>query len=84
MNNIEFGFAKEDITPRYGLPLAGYFNIRPNRGAYDRLAVKAAVFRNISGHFFHPKLKRDASEGRFSARKGRGDIVIAVEACDFL
>ena len=46
MSNIEFGFAKEDITPRYGLPLAGYFNIRPNRGAYDRLAVKAAVFRN--------------------------------------
>ncbi len=46
MNKFEFGFAKEDITPNYGLLLAGYFNLRPNRGAYDRLAVKAAVFRN--------------------------------------
>ena len=46
MNKFEFGFAREDITPNYGLLLAGYFNLRPNRGAYDRLAVKAAVFRN--------------------------------------
>ena len=46
MNNFEFGFAREDITPNYGLLLAGYFNLRPNRGAYDRLAVKAAAFRN--------------------------------------
>ena len=45
MNKFEFGFAREDITPKYGLPLAGYFNLRPNRGALDRLAVKAAVFR---------------------------------------
>lgn len=42
---FEFGFAKEDITPNYGLPLVGYFNPRPNRGAYDRLSVKAAAFR---------------------------------------
>ena len=46
MNKFEFGFAREDITPNRGLPLAGYFNLRPNRGAYDRLAAKAAVFRN--------------------------------------
>ena len=46
MSKFEFGFAKEDITPRCGLGLCGYFNLRPNRGAYDRLAVKAAVFRN--------------------------------------
>lgn len=46
MSKFEFGFAREDITPNYGLLLAGYFNLRPNRGAYDRLAVKAAVFRN--------------------------------------
>ena len=46
MNKFEFGFAREDITPNRGLLLAGYFNLRPNRGAYDRLAVKAAVFRN--------------------------------------
>ena len=46
MNNFEFGFAREDITPNAGLLLAGYFNLRPNRGAYDRLSVKAAAFRN--------------------------------------
>ncbi len=46
MSNFEFGFAREDITPRCGLLLAGYFNLRPNTGAYDRLAVKTAVFRN--------------------------------------
>ena len=46
MSKFEFGFAKEDITPRCGLGLCGYFNLRPNRGAYDRLAVKTAVFRN--------------------------------------
>lgn len=46
MSNFEFGFGKEDITPQVGLNLAGYFNLRLNRGAYDRLAVKAAAFRN--------------------------------------
>ena len=46
MSKFEFGFAKEDITPRRGLGLCGYFNLRPNRGFYDRLAVKAAAFRS--------------------------------------
>ena len=45
MSNFEFGYAQSDITPAYGLPLCGYFNPRPNKGAYDRLHVKAAVFR---------------------------------------
>ncbi|MBQ7206950.1 MAG: hypothetical protein IJS01_04040 [Lentisphaeria bacterium] len=45
MNKFEFGFAKEDITPRFGAPLCGYFNPRPNTGALDRLSLKAAVFR---------------------------------------
>lgn len=45
MSNLEFGFGREDITPAYGISLCGYFNARPNKGAYDRLAVKAAVFR---------------------------------------
>ena len=48
MSQFEFGFAKEDITPKCGLGLCGYFNLRPNKGAYDRLAVKTAVFRNGS------------------------------------
>ena len=48
MSTLEFAFAKEDITPAYGAPLSGYFNPRPNKGVYDRLALKAAVFRNGS------------------------------------
>ena len=48
MSNFEFGYAQEDITPNYGMPLCGYFNPRPNRGAYDRLNIKAAVFRTGS------------------------------------
>ena len=43
---IEFGYSQADITPVRGLPLVGYFNPRPNRGVYDRLSVKAAVFRS--------------------------------------
>ncbi|MBE6365615.1 MAG: hypothetical protein E7053_07670 [Lentisphaerae bacterium] len=45
MSNFEFGYARCDITPAIGLPLCGYFNPRPNKGAFDRLSVKAAVFR---------------------------------------
>ncbi|MBQ4328850.1 MAG: hypothetical protein IJC27_03905 [Lentisphaeria bacterium] len=45
MSSFEFGYAQADITPVRGIPLAGYFNPRPNKGAFDRLAVKAAVFR---------------------------------------
>ena len=45
MNSFEFGYKQNDITPKYGIPLCGYINERPNKGAYDRLNVKAAVFR---------------------------------------
>ena len=45
MNNFEFGYAQADITPPLGAPLCGYFNPRPNKGALDRLLLKAAVFR---------------------------------------
>ncbi|MBE6358948.1 MAG: hypothetical protein E7057_06865 [Lentisphaerae bacterium] len=48
MSNFEFGYSQQDITPVYGQPLCGYFNPRPNKGAYDRLMVKAAVFRTGS------------------------------------
>ena len=43
---MEFGFAKEDITPVRGIPLCGYFNPRPNKGMLDPLSVKAAVFKS--------------------------------------
>ena len=48
MNSFEFGYSQCDITPAVGAPLCGYFNPRPNKGAFDRLAVKAAVFRTGS------------------------------------
>ncbi len=48
---IRFGFGKEDITPVRGIPLCGYFEPRPNRGAYDRLAVKAALFEKDGSVF---------------------------------
>ena len=31
------GYAQEIITPPVGVGLAGYFNKRPNEGAYDDL-----------------------------------------------
>ena len=34
------GYAQEIITPPVGIGLAGYFNARPNIGAYDDLYVK--------------------------------------------
>jgi hypothetical protein len=42
---FEYGFAQEDITPDYGIPLCGYFNPRLNCGVLDRLVAKVVVFR---------------------------------------
>lgn len=44
MTMFQFGFAKENITPKRGVKLSGYFEPRPNIGAHDCLFVKAAVF----------------------------------------
>ena len=41
---FKFGYAQENITPKRGVPLCGYFEPRPNVGAHDALMVKAAVF----------------------------------------
>lgn len=38
------GFAREVITPAVGVPLAGYFAPRPNKGALDDLHAKALLF----------------------------------------
>ena len=43
---IRFGFGKEDITPKRGIGLCGYFEPRYNRGAHDPLTVKAALFHH--------------------------------------
>ncbi len=42
---IEAGVAKVIITPPRGLPLAGYFNPRPNVGVLDDLHVRCVLFR---------------------------------------
>lgn len=42
---FEVGFSQAVITPRRGLPLAGYFNPRPNEGVLDDLYVKCVLFR---------------------------------------
>lgn len=41
---MEAGIAKVIITPRRGLPLAGYFNARPNTGVLDDLHVRCVLF----------------------------------------
>lgn len=43
---LNSGFAQEIITPKRGISLAGYFNERPNRGAYDEVKVKALLFND--------------------------------------
>lgn len=45
---IKTGFAKRIITPPRGISLAGYFNARPNRGAFDDLCVKTVLFQTGS------------------------------------
>ena len=42
---MEVGVSRAIITPRRGLPLAGYFNPRPNAGALDDLHVRCVLFR---------------------------------------
>ncbi len=44
-NTFEAGFSQAIITPERGLPLAGYFNPRPNEGVLDDLYVKCVLFR---------------------------------------
>ena len=43
---IKYGFGKEDITPKRGIGLCGYFEPRYNKGAHDPLTIKAALFES--------------------------------------
>ncbi len=43
---FKVGYAQEVITPPVGVGLAGYFNKRPNEGAYDDLFVKIIAMEN--------------------------------------
>ncbi|MBP5640198.1 MAG: hypothetical protein J6X55_12010 [Victivallales bacterium] len=40
---LKIGYAQEIMTPPVGVGLAGYFNYRPNEGAYDDLLVKVIM-----------------------------------------
>ena len=49
---IQFGYAREDITPARGIGLCGYFEPRPNKGMRDQLNIRAAIFsdgKTVSG-----------------------------------
>lgn len=43
---FEVGLSREIITPARGIPLAGYFNPRPNTGIMDDLFVRVALFHD--------------------------------------
>ena len=76
---IRFGFGKEDITPKRGIGLCGYFEPRYNKGAHDPLTVKAALFESngivsgivsydlcLMGRSMVEKIKAAVREGGFS------------------
>lgn len=42
---MQVGFAKAIITPWRGVPLAGYFNPRPNVGVLDDIHVRCILFK---------------------------------------
>lgn len=80
--------AKVIITPPRGLPLAGYFNPRPNVGALDDLHVRCVLFRTgrsvggfvsldvcmVNAEFVEAVLARLKAAG---FRHGRGLIITA-------
>lgn len=46
---MKCGFAREVITPKLGVPLCGYFDPRPNDGAYDDLFVRVLALETEDG-----------------------------------
>jgi neutral ceramidase len=42
---LQVGLSRESITPDKGIPLAGYFNPRPNTGVLDELFVRTILFK---------------------------------------
>jgi len=48
---LQFGYAQEIITPPVGVGLAGYFNLRPNKGMYDDLYVKVIMIESAGKRF---------------------------------
>ncbi len=85
---MEAGVAKVIITPKRGLPLAGYFNPRPNVGVLDDLHVRCVLFRKgrtvcglvsldvcmVSVELVEAVLARLKEEG---FRHGRGLVIAA-------
>ncbi len=46
---MKCGFAREIITPKIGVPLCGYFDPRPNDGAFDDLYIRALAMEAADG-----------------------------------
>ena len=46
MSNLKVGFARLDITPPTGIPIAGYYEKRYAKGYLDRLEVQAVAIEN--------------------------------------
>lgn len=44
MRKLKVGFARIDITPPLGIPIAGYYELRPADGILDSLYASAVVF----------------------------------------
>ena len=53
---MEVGVSRVTITPRRGLPLAGYFNPRPNAGALDFGRRPSAAGRPFFCQCSYPEL----------------------------
>jgi hypothetical protein len=43
---IKAGFARVDVTPPLGTPIAGYFKVRPSEGVLDPIELNAVAFGN--------------------------------------
>ena len=46
---MKCGFAREIITPKVGVPLCGYFDPRPNDGAFDELYIRVLALETAEG-----------------------------------
>lgn len=46
---MKCGFAREIITPKVGVPLCGYFDPRPNDGAFDELYIRVLALETADG-----------------------------------
>ncbi|MDR2470762.1 MAG: hypothetical protein LBD09_01465 [Treponema sp.] len=82
---MKLGFARKDITPPAGAPLAGYLKDRVSTGVHDKLYVRALVF---TGPGYPPSAAGGAGAAGGAASKGGasapGDVAAAMLQLDLL